>query len=115
MNIEKLLDTPLTIGRKAISYVATDPAGEICLFSGYKLIDDSLILSIPLLLFGAYHIPNMIKVRKKLNHRVQKNKGLSKEIIEPFNRNSWCSHRVAIAYVFEKGKYKEFKKFLHQY
>jgi len=35
--------------------------------------------------------------------------------MEPLNRSAFCTNIVAIAYAFEKGKYKEFKKFLHQY
>lgn len=104
-----------TFGRKIISYIGTDPAGELSLLTGYTLIEQSTIASIPFFLFGAWHIPKMIHLRKKLNKVAKEGKELSEKVLEPFNKNSWCSHRVAIAYVYGEGKYNNFKDLFHKY
>ena len=115
MTIEKILNKPLEIGRTFISYSVTDPVGEISLFTAYKFSDNSLIISVPLFLFSFWHVPHMIYVRKRLDEAVKKSGGLSKDILRQFNKNSWCSHRVAIAYTFGQGKYNEFKDLLNEY
>ena len=114
MAIEKVLQNPSKIGRKLISYLATDPAGELSLFTAYKL-SDNLLVSVPFFLFSTWHIPYMFKVRGKLNKLTKKSDGLNEKILEAFNKSSWCSHRVAIAYAFGQGKYQEFKSLLNEY
>lgn len=115
MSIEQILNIPLYVGRKTISYVGTDPAGELSLLTGYKLMDSSPALSVPFILFGICHIPYMVKKRKKLDKIAKQNNGLNRKILELFNKSSWCSHRVAIAYTFGQGKYNEFRELLNKY
>ena len=115
MGMEKRLNAPINIGRRTISYVAIDPAGGASLFAGYELFDKSLWLSIPFFVFSAWHIPRMLNIRKKLDKKVKENNGLKEEIIKEFNKPSWCSHRVTIAYAIEQGEYDEFKELLNEY
>lgn len=103
------------LGRKIISYIGTDPAGELSLLTGYSLIEQSTIASIPFFLFGAWHLKSMIKIRKRLDNATKEDSKLSEKVLEPFNKSSWCSHRVAIAYAYGEGKYKDFKELFHKY
>jgi hypothetical protein len=109
------MKTENSSGRKIISYIGTDPAGGLSLLTGYTLMEQSAIASIPFFLFSAWHIPKMVRLRKRLNNATKKDNGLSEKVLEPFNKNSWCSHRVAIAYTYGEGKYKNFKELFHKY
>jgi|GEM_PF-5643457 len=114
MGIEKVLDSSADVGRKTISYFVNDPVGGASLAAGYGLLGVAPMISLPLLAFGAWHVPYTFQMRKDL-HKDVKEQGLNEKTLDRYNRASWCSHRMAIAYAFSQGKYKEFKESLHKY
>jgi hypothetical protein len=114
MGMEKILNSSLSFGRKTASYLANDPAGSVSFLAGYEVLEASPIASIPFFAFSIWHIPYTFQMRKKLNKEV-KEKGLNELTINKFNRSSWCSHRVTVAYTFGQGEYKKFQMLLNKY
>ena len=114
MSIEKIIDSSFGFSRKAASYLVNDPAGEASLAAGYGLLGVAPIISVPLLAFGIWHVPYALSMRKKLSNEI-KEKGINENTLDKFNKSSWCSHRVTVAYTLGQGKYDEFKGTLYKY